>query len=101
MSLCHKLEFSNPYTLQPDGVNFQYFKLKLFDQTKFIVWNILGIWLWVAKIVGFENQRFLSSKLFYENMVLLNSELPCFCSSKLIDSLENCRWKNGDNNNAS
>ena len=34
---------SNSKSLKPDGINFWYFKLRLFDLTKFIVWNIIGI----------------------------------------------------------
>ena len=29
---------------------FWYFKLRLFELTEFIVWNFLGLWLWVPKI---------------------------------------------------
>ena len=31
------------YILQPDGVNLSYFKIRIFDLTEFIVWNILDL----------------------------------------------------------
>ena len=37
-------------SMQPYGVNLCYFKLILFYLTEFIVWNIKGLWHWVAKI---------------------------------------------------
>ena len=35
---------------RPDGANLWYFKLRLFDLTEFIVWNIKGLRHWVAKM---------------------------------------------------
>ena len=35
--------FLIPISLQPNGVHRWYFKLRLFDVTKFIVWNIKGL----------------------------------------------------------
>ena len=34
---------------QPDGVNLKYFKLKLFDQSGFLFWNIKGLLHWEEK----------------------------------------------------
>ena len=45
---CLKLKFSSLITVQPDGSNLWYFKLRLFDQTEFIVWYIQGLWHGVA-----------------------------------------------------
>ena len=36
MDFCHRLKFSTDLSLQPDGVNLWYLKLKLIDQTEFI-----------------------------------------------------------------
>ena len=36
-------KFPNPIFLQPDHQNVWYFKLRLFDLTEFIVWNIKGL----------------------------------------------------------
>ena len=41
-------------SLQPDGVNLQYFKLSLCDIKEFIVWNIKGLRNWIAQILGWE-----------------------------------------------
>ena len=51
--LCSYLQFS--VSMQPDGVNLWYFKLILFNLTELLVWNVSGVWHWVAKI-KFENQ---------------------------------------------
>ena len=40
VSLCHKLQFSNPYIFLPDCVNLWNFKLWLFDLTEFMNLNI-------------------------------------------------------------
>lgn len=37
LSLCYKLKCSNPKSLHPDKANLQYFRLKLFDLTAFLV----------------------------------------------------------------
>ena len=40
MSLCHKLKFSNPMSLQLESVNLWYFKLRLFEFADFIyLWS--------------------------------------------------------------
>ena len=39
-----------PISLQPDGVNLLYLKLRLFDLTELIGLDILGLRHWVAKI---------------------------------------------------
>ena len=46
-----------PSSLQPDGVNLCYFKLKILDLTEFIVWNIKFLQHQVAEIQGLKNQR--------------------------------------------
>ena len=52
MNLCHKLKFSNPaISLQLDGVNLWYFKLRLFDLPGFHSLKYLRF----AKIQGLEN----------------------------------------------
>ena len=45
--------FLMPKTLQPDDVNFWYFKLRLFDLTEFTVWKI-NQWCttWGCKDIG-------------------------------------------------
>ena len=48
--------FEIPISLQPDNVNLRYFKLRLFDITACIVWNIKGLWHFVAKISKLENR---------------------------------------------
>ena len=51
LSLCHKIyDFLFPLSLWPDGVKLWYYKLRLFNFTKFIIWNIYGRQNWVAKI---------------------------------------------------
>ena len=40
LSFCPKLNVLIPIYLQPDGVHLWYFKLRLFDPTELIVWNI-------------------------------------------------------------
>ena len=52
LSLCHKFIFCNPYIF----ATWWYFKLTLYDLTAFIVWNIKGLWLWVATILKLEIQ---------------------------------------------
>ena len=87
--LCLKLKFIIFISLQPNFVNFWYFKLRLFDLTEITFWNILGLRHWVAKIKGLENQslwqklnsfmifcRFIFHK-FCWNFLLLHT----FCSS--------------------
>ena len=49
LGLFHRTKYSNPnifaiWSCKP------FFKLRLFDPTKFIVWNIKGLWHWVAKL---------------------------------------------------
>ena len=39
-ALAQTLNLHIPIFLQPDGLNLWYFKLKIFDPTEFIVWNI-------------------------------------------------------------
>ena len=48
--------FLIPLSLQFDGVHIWYFKLRLFNITAFIVWNIKGLRDWVAKLQGLEYQ---------------------------------------------
>ena len=56
LSLCHKLKYSNTYIfIKPDAINLWYFKLRLFDQAEFIVWNIKGLQHLVPKIKWLEN----------------------------------------------
>ena len=51
-----KSNFLMLVSLQPDCINILYFKLKHFDLTEFIVWNIKGLQHRVAQISRFENQ---------------------------------------------
>jgi len=44
------LHFLTPISLQPDGVDLWYFKLRLYDLPEFIVWNIKGLGKRVAKL---------------------------------------------------
>ena len=48
--------FSTPISLQPDDVNLWYFKLRLFDLTELIVWNIKGLGKRVAKLQELESE---------------------------------------------
>ena len=45
--------FLIPISVQPDDENLRHFKLRLFDLTEFIVWNIWGLRHWMAKILEF------------------------------------------------
>ena len=49
------LNFLTPISLQPDGVNLWYFKLRLFELQALIVWNIKGLGKRVAKLLELEN----------------------------------------------
>ena len=44
-SLCRKQKFSIPISIEPDGVNLKYFKLRLFK-----ISSIKGLQHWTAKI---------------------------------------------------
>ena len=46
------LNFLSPISLQLKGVNLWFFKLRLFNLTEIIVWNIKGLQHQVAKING-------------------------------------------------
>ena len=52
LSFCHKLTFS----LQSDGVNLWYFKLRQFDVTEIIIWNIERLRHRVSNIKGLESR---------------------------------------------
>ena len=52
----HKFYFLIYIPLQPDNVHLWYFKLRIFDRTGFIDWNIKGLWHCVAKISKLENK---------------------------------------------
>ena len=54
------LTFLIPISLQLDEVNLWYFKLRLFDSTEFIVWNIKGLLHQVVKILELEKLSLLS-----------------------------------------
>ena len=43
--------------MEPDGENLWYFKIRLYDPTEFIVWNIQGLRLQVAKIKGLKDSK--------------------------------------------
>ena len=76
LSLCHKLKFLIPISLQPDSVNNWYSYLRLFDLTEFIVWNIYGIG------ISIKNQSLwqkLNLKIFF---LPFNSFLIIICHSK-------------------
>ena len=49
-------DFLIPIFFPRDGVNLWYLKLRFFQLTEFIVWNIWGLRHWVAKILRLENQ---------------------------------------------
>ena len=46
--------FPIPIVLKPNVVNLWYFKLRLFDPTEYIIWNIKGLRYRVTKIKGWE-----------------------------------------------
>ena len=43
----HLLQPDGVHLLQPEGVHLQYFKLRLFDLTIFLLCKIEGLWKWV------------------------------------------------------
>ena len=48
----HKLKFSDiTLSLQPYSIHLWQFKLRIFDLTEFIVWNIKGLHHWVPKYI--------------------------------------------------
>ena len=57
VSLCHKLQFSNPYIFLPDCVNLWNFKLWLFDLTEFMNLNIWGLRHGVVKTGIYWNEK--------------------------------------------
>ena len=67
MSLCHKLQFSNPISFQPDGVYLWYYKLRLFDQPECISWNIKGLQHWVATIGTKKTKNYKRNWVFVTN----------------------------------
>ena len=67
-----------PISLQPDVVNLWYFKLRLFDLTEFIVWNIKGLHHQFAKILGSEDLS-LWQKLNSFKSVIVNVQIKRCC----------------------
>ena len=66
------LNFLSPISLQPNGVNLWYFKLRLFDLPELKVWNIKGAGKQVAKLWELENLS-LWQKLNSFNKILIVS----------------------------
>ena len=84
LSLCTNSDFVIPIFFLPDGVNLWYFKLRLFDLTEFIVWNIyLRVAALVAKILRLENhslwQRLNSFRILQEILSCLKFIVFCHC----------------------
>ena len=69
--MAKKSNFLILISLQPDGVNLWYFKLRLLDLTEIIVWNVYGLRHWVEKIKGLENQSLWQG---HNTMTLSESE---------------------------
>jgi len=66
-----------PISLQPDGANLWYFKLRLFYLKVLIVWNIEGLRHWVTKIIEIRKSEFVAK-----------TQLLCHTSKKRPDSLK-------------
>ena len=56
--------FVKPISLQPYDVNLWYFKLTLFDQIAFIVWNIKGLRHWGGNDIEFWKSEFVAKTQF-------------------------------------
>ena len=76
---------------QPDGGNAWYFKLRLFDLTEFIVWNIKRLRNWVAKMKVLENQSMWQR---------LNSFVTNACNQFICKNNGKCRKLRHDSNSA-
>ena len=69
MSFCRKSKFIISISLQPDGANLWYFKLRLFDLAEFIVWKIKGLQRyrnWKIRICGKTHFLLANSSSFSE-----------------------------------
>ena len=79
LSLCHKLKFSNPYTvwkLQLDVVVLRYFKLWIMlDRITYKVWNIKGLNHQVAKTQGVDNFELQAKTQFLYSINKQNKEV--------------------------
>ena len=56
--------FQIPVSLQPFDLNLWYFKLRLFDLTEFIIWNIYGLRHWVFRDIGIWKVEFVVKTQF-------------------------------------
>ena len=52
--------FLIPIFFKPNGVNLWYFKLRLFDLTEFIVWNISGLTTFDCKDIWIIKSEFVA-----------------------------------------
>ena len=79
LSLCHKLKFSNPYTvwkLQLDVVVLRYFKLWIMlDRITYKFWNIKGLNHQVAKTQGVDNFELQAKTQFLYSINKQNKEV--------------------------
>ena len=79
LSLCHKLKFSNPYTvwkLQLDVVVLRYFKLWIMlDRITYKVWNLKGLNHQVAKTQGVDNFELQAKTQFLYSINKQNKEV--------------------------
>ena len=97
LSLCHKFNFCNPYIFVTWWCKPLIFQTTLFDLIAFIVWNIKGLWHWVATILKLVKQilwqKLNSFELFGSihfclltvlNFVLFNLTFSSLCSSGFL-----------------
>ena len=66
-----------PISLQPDGDNIWYFKLKLFALIEIKVWIIWGLRHWVVKIQWLENQSLCQRRISFESKKNIFSSSGC------------------------
>ena len=98
--LHNKLKFSNPYSLQPGGVNFYYYKLRLFDLVELKI-KICKVYDTVAKnresktrVCGKNSNRLHYSfhKIGFQHWVLY--QYSCFdLKDPYIQAINNILYK--------
>ena len=93
--------------MQTDGVDFWYFKLRLFDLTEYIVWNIKGSNLSGCKDKGIKKWEFVAKTQFLCSVGLFsdllglkfwsheNRDSKNFVSTKILEIQQKKQEKNG------
>ena len=77
LRFCHKLNFLISISLQRDGENRWFFKLRLFDLTEFIVWNIKGLRYGGKQLEFVATTHFLYKFFVMQRLKLLFGVIPC------------------------